>query len=634
MQRSFIWLFVLIFVCVVGIPLVTSADEFTLSGWGWSSNTGWVKFSNDGSNWNVVIDKGTGYFQGRDGGPGYAWSNHVGWVKFDASLDGPDGGPEPRDGVRLIPPDGGEGSKVLGWARACSVAVDCNFNNLKPDSEHGGWDGWLWFGSDYGGGGGGGRDGFWWFDERDDDWRWNIFECNDEEENDPIPDGIDEGDPHCYDDWGVYHYWWDEDGWGNSTGWFKNLINTAFAAHGGSHRIAGFGWGADVLGWLFVDLEVDGDEEPPPPNVELKAGVTDSGNWVAGRLTVDEGTPVSLQWTTENVGDQGGRCTGDWGTNGDKDPDGDEEDLGILPPQQNPYVYTIDCQNNRNEHDRSSVEVVVEGGDDIIVTLYADDGGELRDDLLTTDTQTPVTLSWQITNGPADNDCTASWDNDLSIRDDGSDPIGLLEAGSYNYTLECEKDGVRDLDGVTVEVNEPGDDPCETNGLRIMGDGVIEITSQPLDREVLSSFERIQNTCSEAIDVAVKDILSMVYDRGQGGNGSLIDVGQLRDTDPSDGHELTGSGNQKLPKCLLRLGNEEPRDCRSWDGTNFSIGPDEIATFGIEIWRPIRTIKDNQPYQVRLGDRCLGGGEDCNPDAAGRNVRLRFEYRVGNVIDE
>lgn len=629
MKRSLVWSAVFVFIFLLGWPGITSAAPLTLQGWGWSSNIGWVKFANDGQNWNVVIDENSGYFSG------YAWSNNIGWVKFDQGLTGPDGAPDPH-GVQLDFGEdgiGSEGDSVTGWARACSVAVDCNFNNLKPDSARGGWDGWLWFGSDYSGGGGGGGDGFWWWHDRGDNWWWSVFECNDGEENDPEPDGIDTGDPDCYTPDGEYIFYWPEASRDNSNwfGWLGNLVERAFAQGGDGHeRIAGFGWGADVLGWLFVDLEVNGDEEPPPPSVELKAGVTESGNWVAGRLRVDEGTPVSLQWTTQNVGDQNGRCTGDWGT-GDKNPNGGEEDLGVLPPQQDPYVYTIDCQNDRSEHDQSSVEVLVERADAVTVDLRANND---PDDYLEIDNQTPVELSWSNTDNPttctpSSNPTDARWDNyDFSSqtnRDGGSLDLGTLEPGlTYVYSLACQKGNSSDNESVTIVVSEPGNDPCELSGLEVVGDGVIEITSQPLDHEVLSSLERITNTCTEAINVSVKDILSMTYDRGQGGSGSLISVGGLKH--PPDNDQLTGipNSNQQLPQCVLSTGSDRTR--QNCAGASVSLPSGETATFGIEIWRPIKTIKDYQPYRVSLGDP--------NSDARGRNAEIRFEYRVGNVIDE
>ena len=106
----------------------------------------------------------------------------------------------------------------------------------------------------------------------------------------------------------------------------------------------------------------------------------------------------------------------------------------------------------------------------------------------------------------------------------------------------------------------------------------------------------------------------MVY---QGGNGSLIIQGGL----DHGGRELTGTGNQQLPKCVLSVGSDRTRrDCA---GASVLLPSGETATFGIEIYRPIKTIKDYQPYRVTLGEQ-----------SGAAQAEIRFEYRVGNVIDE
>ncbi|MEK7213677.1 MAG: hypothetical protein AAB637_00970, partial [Patescibacteria group bacterium] len=95
------------------------ADSLPLSGWGWSSNIGWVKFNpkND-INTDVVVNSASGMMSG------YAWSSSIGWIQFG--------------GLSGFPGSGGNANVnmntgvVRGWARALT-AVD------RTD----GWDGWI-----------------------------------------------------------------------------------------------------------------------------------------------------------------------------------------------------------------------------------------------------------------------------------------------------------------------------------------------------------------------------------------------------------------------------------------------------------------------------------------------------------
>jgi len=104
-----------------------------LSGWAWSSNIGWVSFNHTDtgatSDYAVVLDGGN-YLSG------YAWSPNIGWIKFDPSLSGPSGDGQ---GAQLKV----EENKLTGWARACSVFVSGCDGSLRPDSQLGGWDGWI-----------------------------------------------------------------------------------------------------------------------------------------------------------------------------------------------------------------------------------------------------------------------------------------------------------------------------------------------------------------------------------------------------------------------------------------------------------------------------------------------------------
>lgn len=88
---------------------------------------------------------------------GYGWSSNIGWIRFDAPPDtqtydgtlGCVGYPEtPCYSVRRI------GNALIGWARACSLVDDGHISspNLDcggpADANSGGWEGWIKFSSD------------------------------------------------------------------------------------------------------------------------------------------------------------------------------------------------------------------------------------------------------------------------------------------------------------------------------------------------------------------------------------------------------------------------------------------------------------------------------------------------------
>lgn len=142
------------------------ADTYELTGWAWGSDNnasqgqcggalppcaaegvGWISFNSktEGSSqdYKVTVDSVTGDFNG------YAWSPNIGWITFSSiamqkcssnSGDTCPPGPPPVANVNLsasgqIP--------VTGWARACAVFVSGCSGALRPDSQRGGWDGWI-----------------------------------------------------------------------------------------------------------------------------------------------------------------------------------------------------------------------------------------------------------------------------------------------------------------------------------------------------------------------------------------------------------------------------------------------------------------------------------------------------------
>lgn len=116
-------------------PAPVVDDE--LRGWAWSGVTGWVSFNDKdwggaggvSSDYQVKINN-----QGQLSG--YAWSLNLGWIKFDPSLY-PSSCSRDCYGARLVNND------LKGWARVCSVYKNGCQGELRPNSELGGWDGWV-----------------------------------------------------------------------------------------------------------------------------------------------------------------------------------------------------------------------------------------------------------------------------------------------------------------------------------------------------------------------------------------------------------------------------------------------------------------------------------------------------------
>ncbi len=105
-----------------GWKSVEAQDYCEVLGWGWSSNTGWIRFS--GSNYGVIMDPYTGDLSG------YAWSSNLGWLSFNDYSGCPVSPCEPR---------------VVGDFPYCSP--NCSFEGfsrfLSGDPAVAGWRGWL-----------------------------------------------------------------------------------------------------------------------------------------------------------------------------------------------------------------------------------------------------------------------------------------------------------------------------------------------------------------------------------------------------------------------------------------------------------------------------------------------------------
>lgn len=98
-----------------------------VTGWGWTSNTGWISFncsdtnSCGQSNYSVQVDSSGNM-------TGYAWSSNIGWIKFGGLSDFPSGSGTAASNAALNLTTG----QVTGWARACAgtISGDCSASGV------------------------------------------------------------------------------------------------------------------------------------------------------------------------------------------------------------------------------------------------------------------------------------------------------------------------------------------------------------------------------------------------------------------------------------------------------------------------------------------------------------------------
>jgi hypothetical protein len=108
-------------------------------GYAWSENIGWISFSCENT---VAIGTGVDFGVDIDGVgnlSGYAWSENIGWISFNAGEFGtcPFGFGPCQPNINLAT------GVVTGYARVCSVFQTGCSGALRPNSERGGWDGWI-----------------------------------------------------------------------------------------------------------------------------------------------------------------------------------------------------------------------------------------------------------------------------------------------------------------------------------------------------------------------------------------------------------------------------------------------------------------------------------------------------------
>lgn len=141
----FIALVALVAVVDYSTPSAKAADETSIVGWAWSSNTGWISFNSANVNSGGSVSYGISMDQNGKW-TGYAWSDNIGWINVDPLGPYPE---SPNEGVKL------NGSNLSGWARACSVfQTGCSGAVIASSSNKlGGWDGWLKMAGNVSGGG-------------------------------------------------------------------------------------------------------------------------------------------------------------------------------------------------------------------------------------------------------------------------------------------------------------------------------------------------------------------------------------------------------------------------------------------------------------------------------------------------
>ena len=198
--------------------------------------------------------------------------------------------------------------------------------------------------------------------------------------------------------------------------------------------------------------------------------------------------------------------------------------------------------------------------------------------------------------------------------------ISGIADGSYSgvvrVTDKNKKDSTCQTEPLVIENGVVVRDPVYPSLTTIAPQDRVSISSQPLTSPARSSGIGIQaddstNGAADPLHVKVLDIVSLTTGKSllkKSDNGGVLDP---------DSHS-----NQRLPACYLGATpftgqpGQDFTDCNSLTALEMA-GGDE-AYFNIEIYRPVQTLKDNNPYRVTLGDE---HGE----------VSFLFDYRVGTV---
>jgi len=106
--------------------------EYKVAGWLYSDNYGWISLNSD----NPGLPDGAGYavvLNSSNNISGYGWSSNVGWVCFGSSCNATDcanGEDAPRGGLPTAHLDQDTG-EITGWAHVCSLELD-GWIDLRP----------------------------------------------------------------------------------------------------------------------------------------------------------------------------------------------------------------------------------------------------------------------------------------------------------------------------------------------------------------------------------------------------------------------------------------------------------------------------------------------------------------------
>ncbi|MEK7552999.1 MAG: hypothetical protein AAB505_02755 [Patescibacteria group bacterium] len=117
-----------------------ASGSTSLSGFAWSSNIGWISFKGSGPDYSYSVVRSGSYLRG------FAWSSNIGWISFNDNTGAPPGSIAPTQAAGVYFPIGSANpNQLAGWARACAVFESGCSGTLKPESDLGGWDGWISF---------------------------------------------------------------------------------------------------------------------------------------------------------------------------------------------------------------------------------------------------------------------------------------------------------------------------------------------------------------------------------------------------------------------------------------------------------------------------------------------------------
>lgn len=405
---------------------------------------------------------------------------------------------------------------------------------------------------------------------------------------------------------------------GGWSGWIKmSGLATNGSPYGvelEGNNLRGFAWGDDVVGWLNFDLT--GNVGPGDCSESVCIG---GGNLSASCTGTANGQDITWRGNYTN-GSSATTCS--W----DLDSDGSHDDGNSCEVTQ---TYT-------GSGSRTASLRVVDGSRSAQTSCSATLGASTQcNDGIDNDGHGQ-------TDYPNDPGCSGPEDDDeLSQCADNlnNDPA---EDSLFDYINDGDDDGaVGSADDGDPDCADLEDDSEAGGGVDlnpVAGSQLTRITEQPTGGTGVSSpFAQVENVGTGSITIDVKRIMSQRH--------TSLDLMQSNPSYPDSGTGiLTGSGNQLLPQCWLEKGATLPepppigwsasrngiqwQDCGSLDPV--TLGANERAYIAVQIWRPVRRIRDENPYVIWVGDV----NTPVTDTDLQRNAPLAFVFSVSDVLDE